>query len=35
LIELKIGMVKVETQMIDRPEVEKICEDVLLKHGIK
>lgn len=35
LLDLKIEVVKMQSQMIDRPEVEKICEDILLKHGIK
>ena len=35
LLDLKIEVVKMQSQMIDRDEVEKICEDILLKHGIK
>lgn len=35
LIELKIELVKVQATLIDREAVEKICEDMLLKHGIK
>ena len=34
LIELKIGMVKVETQMIDREAVKEIVNDELLKHNL-
>lgn len=34
LIELKIAMVKVETQMIDREAVKEIINDELLKHNL-
>ena len=35
LLDLKIEMVKVQTQMIDRDEVKAIIEESLRMHGIK
>ena len=35
LLDLKIEMVKVQTQMIDRDEVKAIIEESLKMHGIK
>ena len=35
LLDLKIEMVKMQTQMIDRDEVKAIIEESLKMHGIK
>ena len=35
LVMVQLELAKVQATLVDRSEVEKICEDILLKHGIK